>query len=269
MSESSTRMTKEVAGNGESVRSISRAFELLELFDSHNPRRHVRELAQLTGIPRTTVLRLLGTLEAHGFVLQSAESTYQVGPGALRWFRVVQDAWSVPGEVLDVIGALRNETGESVNIYVRQGLRRVSIGQAEGTHTVRSVVRMGVPLPLSAGSSGTVLMAHAPASVVAEVVSDNGVSDEISAKIEDFRKDHFAVSHGERESGASSLSLPVRCTNGAVVALSMSGPTSRFDEERIQSYLKTVRARVKEIEALGLGPVEALLTPTPDELSAG
>lgn len=253
------------SGHQDPIRSISRAFRLLNLFDKGNPRRHVRDLADLSGIPRTSVLRLLGTLESHAFVTQVAESTYQVGPGALRWFRVVQDAWTLPDGVMDVLRALRDQTGESVNVYVRQGAHRVSIGQAEGAHTVRSVVRMGVPLPLESGSSGTVLLTHAPASVARTAVTTVEV-DLVRQRIDEFRQRGYVVSHGERESGASSLSLPIRCSNGAVAALSISGPTSRFDEQRIGPYLAAGQSAVQRIASQGLGPVEALLTPLPGEL---
>lgn len=251
--------TARAARDSDPVRSISRAFTLLELFDRGHQRRNVRDLAHLTGIPRTSVLRLLGTLESQGFVVQVAESTYQVGPGALRWFRVVQEAWTVPEDVLQLIRALRDRTGESINIYVRQGPRRFSIGQAEGTRTVRSVVSLGAPLPLGAGSSGTVLLAHAPNSVVAEVLAAAEDADAVRSRTESFHQQGFAVSHGERESGASSLSLPLRCANGAVTALSISGPTPRFDAARIADYLTSGRDSVRRIEAVGLGPVEALL----------
>lgn len=247
-------------GNGDSVRSVARAFQLLTLFDREHQQRHVRDLAALTAIPRTTVLRLLSTLESHGFVLQVAESTYQVGPGALRWFQLVQQAWAIPGNVQEAISAVRDKTGESVNIYVRQGNRRVSIGQAEGNRTVRSVVGIGVPLPLTEGSSGTILLAHATSELVASVTSTSEAAKMLATKLESFSKDGFVVSHGERESGASSVSLPLRCTNGTTVALSISGPTSRFDEERIAEYIKTGVRAAKKIEKFGLGPVEALLS---------
>lgn len=259
MSKNGKLGTNEAISNGDSVRSISRAFRLLELFDKDNPHRHVRDLAHLTGIPRTTVLRLLGTLEANGFVLQVAESTYQVGPGALRWFQVIQDAWSLPAEVLQEVRTLRDETRESVNVYVRQGHRRVSIGQAEGTRTVRSVVPLGTPLSLSAGSSGTILLAHAPASELPTLITMGADFSDIERKIERYHKRGFAISHGERESGASSLSLPLHCTNGAVAALSISGPSARFADDRIETYLEAGKESIARIETLGLGPVEALL----------
>ncbi|MGO1183599.1 MAG: IclR family transcriptional regulator [Micrococcaceae bacterium] len=260
MSEKAGPTPPEANSHSDSVRSISRAFEILQHFDKDNPHRHVRDLARLTKIPRTTVLRILSTLEGYGFVQQIAESTYQVGPGALRWFQVVQDAWSVTEEALDVVRALRDETGESANIYVRQGTKRVSIGQAEGSRTVRSVVRMGVPLPLTAGSSGVILLEDAPVEVVSILLESGEVSrSEHEEKLNYYRSNGFALSHGERESGASSLSFPVRCENGAVVALSLSGPTSRFDEENVRNYLEVVRIHAQKLEDQGLGPVEALL----------
>lgn len=241
------------------VRSVVRALELLQLFNEDNCVRHVRDLTSISKLPRTTVLRLMGTLEAQGFVVQAGESLFQIGPAALRWFSTVQNAWRINDESLSELRALRDLSGESVNLNVRQGLNRVSIGQAEGTHTVRSVVPLGKRFPLGPGSSGRVLLAHAPENVIDEVLDKADNPEGLMRGVEAYRRDGYYFSHGERESGASSLSLPIRINSGRVVSVSLSGPSTRFTKESMARYIKYATESAAKIESIGLGSVESLL----------
>ncbi|GAB3273884.1 IclR family transcriptional regulator [Kineosporia babensis] len=214
------------------VRSVSRAVDLLEAFDLGHPARTLRELIEVTGLPKSTVLRLVGTWENRGYLLLLSDGRYALGPGLLRWVRAADALWEVSAAARSAMKALVDRYGETVNIYVRQGEHRVSIAQHEGTATVRSVVVVGSPMPLELGASGRVLR--------------TGVD--------------LAVSHGEREVGASSVSAAIRAADGRVLAaLAMSGPTSRFVEETVTRYTVAVRAAAAQIAEQGLGSVEALL----------
>lgn len=240
------------------VRSVARAVHLLGHFDLAHPRRHIRDLARLTGLPRTTVLRLLATLEGDALVHQVGEGVYQLGAGALRWVETVQQAWRLSEEALEVLSELRDETGESANLYVRQSKRRVSIGQAEGSWTVRSVVQLGAPLPIHQGASGLVLLAGLSnwrGCVPPELRDDQSLLGRIAT----VRETGYAVSHGERESGASAVAAPVTRDESLVAALSLSGPTSRFTARMVPHYLDLVRTSAERLSDIGLGPVESLL----------
>lgn len=214
------------------VRSVGRAVDLLDAFDRHHPARGVRELVAVSGLPKSTVLRLLTTLQQRGLVALLADGSYSLGPGLLRWMRTAEALWQVSEQTRDVMLHLVERYGETVNVYVRQGDHRVSIAQQEGTAVVRSVVTVGAPMPVGAGASARVLT--------------TGVD--------------VAVSHGEREVGASSVAAAVRARDGRVLAaLTMSGPTSRFVAEKVQEYVEAVSAAASEISREGLGTVEALL----------
>ncbi|MGA9749742.1 MAG: helix-turn-helix domain-containing protein, partial [Nocardioides sp.] len=127
------------------VRSIQRALDLLDLFDEHHPTRPLRDLVADSGLPKTTVVRVLATLEGRGLLARVGETTYSCGPALLRWVRLAETLWEVsPGARAQMRG-LVEQCGETVNLYVRQGADRVSIAQEEGTATVRSVVAVGEP----------------------------------------------------------------------------------------------------------------------------
>jgi len=244
------------------VRSVSRAVDVLSLFDNHHPTRDLRELVALSGLPKTTVVRLMATLESRGLVVDRGDATYGLGARFLRWVQLAQSLWEVNRETRQEMRALVDDCGETVNVYVRQGTDRVSIAQEEGTATVRSVVDVGRPMPLSAGATAKVLLSEAPASVFQELAAIWTGPDitGFQRQMSSVRERGYAVTHGERELGASAVAAPIRSTEGRVIAaLSASGPTSRFTAERVSRYTSSVTGAANRISKTGLGTVEALL----------
>jgi DNA-binding IclR family transcriptional regulator len=243
------------------VRSIARAVEVLELFDEHHPVRQLRDLVTLTGLPKTTVVRLLATLESLGLIADCRDSSYGPGPGLLRWVKLADALWHVSPDTRRAMSGLANACGETVNIYIRQGLSRVCVAQVEGTSTVRSVVQVGAPYPLALGATAKILLGGAPDQALADVAADSGIAMEpLSREVASIREAGYAVTHGERELGASAVAAPLTNTDGRVIAaLSASGPTSRFTADRVGRYVDLVTAAAREISDTGLGPVEVFL----------
>jgi DNA-binding IclR family transcriptional regulator len=245
-----------------SVRSIARAMDVLSLFDAHHPVRELRDIVDLTGLPKTTVVRILATLAARGMVSARSDGRYGLGAAFLRWVRLSQAIWDVSADTRQLMRELVERCGETVNIYVRLDTYRVSIAQEEGTATVRSVVEVGVEMPLTAGATAKVLLGGAPEAVIDELARSAGHSDSTSfkAEIETASRSGYAVTHGERELGASAVAAPIYNQEGRVIAaVSVSGPTPRFTEERVRMYVEEVTRAAEKITAVGLGSVEAFL----------
>ena len=237
------------------VRSVGRVVDLLESFDVTHPTRTMRELQLSTGLPKTTVLRLVSTLVARGVLSQRREGEFTLGPELLRWSRLAGQVWTPSPEVVAVMRRLSEQTGETANLYARQGLSRVVVAQAESSSTVRSVVPLGVPFPLGTGAASKVLLLDHP-ELVDEAATRSGdatTAEQLRADVEACRQRGHQLSHGEREQGASGLSFPVRGRHGDVVAaLTLGGPTGRFTEERLPTYISATRAAALEVEQLGL-----------------
>ncbi|GGL14086.1 IclR family transcriptional regulator [Nocardia jinanensis] len=244
------------------VRSIARAVEVLELFDVEHPTRSLRELVESTGLPKTTVVRLLATLDSLGLVADRGDSTYGLGAGFLRWVTLSQSLWEVSTEARRIMTQLVDTCGETVNIYIRQDLNRVSIAQVEGTTTVRSVVAIGVPYALATGAAAKILLTGAPDQVIRGLVEARPdlELEPLHREIASIREAGYSVTHGERELGASAVAAPIHSSDGRVIAaLSASGPTSRFTADRVGRYVDAVTAAATEISAAGLGSVEVFL----------
>lgn len=244
------------------VRSIVRAAEVLALFDARHPDRSIREIVELTGLPKTTAVRILATLQSRGLVAVRSDGSYALGAGFLRWVRLSQSIWEVNASTRSVMRALVDACGETVNVYVRQDLDRISIAQEEGTATVRSVVDVGVPMPLSAGAAAKVLLGGTPDHVIDGLAAADPDVDPaaLRAEVASVRKVGHAVTHGEREFGASAVAVPILNRDGRpIAALSVSGPSSRFTPERTEMYIREVAAAAEKISTEGLGSVEAFL----------
>ena len=111
-------------------------------------------------------------------------------------------------------------TGESVQLYRREGDHRVCVAAAEPPSGLRDTVPVGSRLPMTAGSGAKVLAAWA------DPRADSFFSDRALA---DVRKRGWAQSAGERAAGVASVSAPLRDANGDVVAaISVSGPIDRM-----------------------------------------
>jgi DNA-binding IclR family transcriptional regulator len=182
------------------------------------------ELCERTGLPRATAHRLAVGLEVHGLLHRGADGRWRPGPA------LAELAAGGVDPLLEAAGAvlprLRDITGESVQLYRRDGMHRVCIAAAEPSSGLRDTVPVGARLPMTAGSGAKVLAAWADPAVQRAVLTEATFSDRV---LVDVRRRGWAQSVAERESGVASVSAPVRDGTGQVVAaVSVSGPVERI-----------------------------------------
>ncbi|RCV52930.1 hypothetical protein DEF24_21260, partial [Marinitenerispora sediminis] len=157
--------------NGAGVRSVLRALDLLALFDDRHQHRTIRELTEHSGLAKSTVLRLVGTLEQRGLLWSRPDGRIGVGPGLLRWAGLARTAWQVPDEVRQIMRELVAETAETANLYVRSDVARVCVAQEEGPQNLRHVLNVGDELPLWAGAAGRALLLGADDALLRRVAA--------------------------------------------------------------------------------------------------
>lgn len=244
------------------VRSVQRAVEILSLLSEDRPVATIAEIVKETGLAKTTVVRMLATLEQNG-LLWSTSSGYTAGPGLWRWAYLARRSWELPAEIRYLMRELGQHTRETVNLYVVRDLQRVCIAQQQGTQTLRHVVQVGDQLPLWAGASSKALLSDAPASTLERVASMSPYGadhlPDLRAAVERAHEDGFAVSHGEREIGVSAVAVPVVAPSGRVgSALSISGPTARFTDDRVAEFVEELKKVSQQMTARGFThPFEA------------
>ncbi|MCX6510890.1 MAG: IclR family transcriptional regulator [Actinobacteria bacterium] len=193
------------------------------------------ELVGVTGLPRATAHRLATALERHGLVRRDVDGRFMLGTRLLSLGQAAADAWPLATAAASALAILRDETGESVQLFVRDGEERVCIAALQSLHGLRTIVPLGARLPLSAGSAARVLTS----------------ADQTAGE--------WIESVGEREAGVASVSAPVRDASGRVVAaVSVSGPIERTSRQPGKRYGSFVVRAAREIESeAGLRGVDA------------
>jgi DNA-binding IclR family transcriptional regulator len=182
------------------------------------------ELCDRTGLPRATTYRLAAALEVHRLLGRDEDGRWGLGPAVTELAAHVNDP--LLAACAAVLPQLRESTGESVQLYRREGTSRVCIAALEPTAGLRDTVPVGARLPMTAGSGAKVLLAHSDAATQAAVLPTAMFTDRVLAEV---RKRGWAQSVAEREPGVASVSAPVRDGRGVVVAaISVSGPVDRI-----------------------------------------
>ncbi len=160
-------------------------------------------LQRATSLPRATAHRLALALEAHHLVRRDAQGRFCLGFELIRLGRAAADQFPLAELATPPLVELRDATGESVQLFVREHDARRCVVSLQSSHALQWLVPVGALLPLDRGSAGAVLAGRAPVNL------------------------HESVE--EREPGVASVSAPVRDREGVVVAaVSVSGPVERL-----------------------------------------
>ncbi|NGN62695.1 IclR family transcriptional regulator [Streptomyces sp. A7024] len=227
------------------MRSVQRALDILALLTEERPVVSVRDITEATGLAKTTVIRLVQTLEQCGLLWGTGQG-YLAGPGLWRWTHLARSSWELPPETRRLMRDLGARRRETVNLYMRRDVYRVCVAQQESPQPLRHVVHVGDELPLWSGASSKVLLKDAADALLARVARTSPYGDghvkRLREWIEEAGHAGWAQSHGEREEGLSAVAVPVTGRSGAVVAaLSLSGPSVRFGPDRVREFAEDLR----------------------------
>ncbi|MEO9220447.1 MAG: IclR family transcriptional regulator [Mycobacteriaceae bacterium] len=182
------------------------------------------ELCSRTELPRATAHRLAVGLELHRLLTRDGEGRWRPGPALNELAIAASDP--LLDAASSVLPQLRDITGESVQLYRREGSARICVATAEPPTGLRDTVLVGAHLPLVAGSGAKVLLAWAAPQLQQSVLDEACFGERALTEV---RRRGWAQSNAEREPGVASVSAPVRDRNGEVVAaVSVSGPVDRI-----------------------------------------
>ncbi len=185
-------------------------------------------LTEATGLSRATAHRLAVALEAHNLLRRDAQGRFQLGWRLVALGRAAEAGQGLIAAADPVLSDLRDRTGESAQLYLRDGEHRVCVAASESPHGLRTIVSVGAVLPIALGSAGRVLLGEA-----------------------DTARHDWVESVAEREVGVASVSAPVRDTTGAVIAaIGVSGPIERVSRQPGRRYGADVVAAAQAIQAL-------------------
>jgi len=208
--------------------------------------RSFTDIVRVTGLSRTTTHRLISSLEDHGYLFHVGGLGYALGPRLLGLATTAMRELPLRELAHPALERLARTTGESAQLFVRDGDRRICVDAVASEHELRTIVDVGAVLPLTQGSAGKVFLAWGP-----PIEQDD--MHRLAQQLATTRRRGWADSVGERAPGVASVSAPVFGPGGEVLAaISVSGPASRIAPLRAKTYAPAVIQAAREVEsALG------------------
>ncbi|MBY9079846.1 IclR family transcriptional regulator [Paenibacillus sp. HN-1] len=235
------------------VRAVERALDILLCFTQGSDL-SLTEISTSIGLHKSTVHRLLTTLEDKGFLSRDAGTEkYRLG------IRIWELSTHLPVSenpgtlLLPAMERLRDRLGETVSLYLRDGLERVRIQAVQSNQAIRRVAQIGARLPLTVGASSKVLAAYAPAEVQQELLESEDWPSSVdrqryAEQLKEVLRAGYATSFEEREPGAAAVAVPVFGRSGELAAaLSLSGPVSRLSIETLADYAAELQEAAVEM----------------------
>ena len=225
------------------VQSLDRALEMLRLLGSE-PEMRVTDLARRLEVHKSTVFRLLSTLQEHGLVEQNPTTEkYRLGYGLVRLAGAVVAELDLARASRSVLQELATRTGETVNLAILQGDQVVNIDQIAAPNLVVNVNWVGKQTPLHATSNGKVLLAYLSEDerrrlldrslprLTPRTITDPRI---LEKQLRRVLTDGYAFTLEELELGLNAVAAPVYAADGRVqAAVSVAGPSYRVTPQRL------------------------------------
>lgn len=217
------------------VDAVDRALGLLEAFREPGEDITLAELAKRTGLYKSTILRLLGSLLDFGFVVRRGNGTYRLGASLWRLGSLYQQAFLPAEMVRPVLRDLASTTGETASFYIQEGDERICLYLSNAPRALRHHLNEGARLPLDRGAAGRLLSAFA---------------DPTDPTSKQVLIDGHTVSLGERDEEVAAIAVPVIEPSGTCAgALTISGPIGRFTPEMLERCLPLLSQSAQQLSS--------------------
>jgi IclR family acetate operon transcriptional repressor len=250
--------TESTAGT---LQSLDRALGLLTSV-ARTGRATLTDLSLSAGIPTATTHRILTTLQKHDFVaFDEDQQEWMIGIEAYRTGASYLTRTSLSEVGRSVMKQLTEKTGETANLAIADGFEVVFVGQVETKNPIRACFQSGTRTSMHASGTGKAILAAMPEIEVRKLLIGAGLAKftdkthvSAVALFDDLartRKRGWSFDSEERYLGMSCVGSAIFDESGAPTAgISISGPTSRFDDRRVAELGPVVAAAAAEITRL-------------------
>lgn len=248
--------------SGETVRSVVRAFDILKLFSPEHPTLGVSDIATLTDLNRTTAHRLITTLKRCGVLIQNpATHKYSLSAQVLQFSNMFLQTNDLRSIALGPMTVVRDTSGETCGLHVREGANRVIIAQVESREALRlTYPNLGEVILLHLGAPGKAILAFLSPTEIDDYLASHSLTqnritpysvtdpDQLRRELEKIREQGFAISQQERRVGVMSIAAPIFNQLGSPIAsLNVSGPLQRLSNQEIDPLTSVVFASANEV----------------------
>lgn len=244
--------------SGGTIQALDRALAILSAL-AQQDHASLTDLSEDLAIPTATTHRILATLQQNGYAeLDEATQTWAVGVEAYRTGSAYLNRTNLADVSRPAMRALMQDTGETANLAVPDGATVVFVGQIETQNPIRAFFAAGTRTPMHASGTGKAILAHLPATRQARLLSQIDLTvftDQTLATLAELQADlastqarGWSFDQEERHLGMSCIGAPIYDARGEVVAgVSISGPSTRFSDRRIDAFGTRVAQAAAEI----------------------
>ena len=248
------------SGDG-SVRALDKALKVLEHLSLQERDLDLATMTREMRMPKTTLLRLLNTLQQHNFVHQDEQTRrFRLGWALIYLGRAAAMRFDLVGFIHPYLEKLSRDSGETANLVFLDRDRAVYVDQVVSDNIIRGVPAVGAPLGLHCTAAGKVLLSRLPEARLEEMLRDLRLERLTERTITEpavlrreialARERGYAIDDEETEPGGRCVSAPVMGKEGAVVAaVSVMGPTNRVNPDTLPRLSALVLQSARDISA--------------------
>ncbi len=233
------------------VQAVERALAILTQLGDCAQGMGAAELAQAVALPRSTVIRLLNTMERSQVVERAAEDgRYRLGEGILSLATAVPFSRQLVWVARPFLQQLAQQVGETVYLSILDGYQTHYIEQINGQHHIQPIEWVGARVPLHVVADGKLFLAHWSAEDVARYGERPLVTftpqtinnlEQLQQNLATIREKGYAITRDEFEEGLIAVAAPVFGEGGEVItAVTIGGPAYRFKPEQVEEYAQLV-----------------------------
>lgn len=253
-------------GQPKQIRAVARAADTLLALAEHRQGLPLTRIAETVRLSKATTYRILATLIESSFVrYEPATKSYLLGRQLLRISNASNPYDELRRAARSHMETLRDASGETVTLVVRQGMERVTIDLLLGSHELKMVPEIGSTRPIYAGAAGKVLLAHLPeeeverviASTKLALVTPGTITSPVVFKRElaKVRTRGFATSAEESMLDVAASAAPIFEHGAVVAALNVFGPKVRLPAATLEELgALAASAAAKISRKLGASP---------------
>lgn len=245
------------------VDSLATALGLLDHFTLKEPELSLRQLSEKSGLYKSRIHRLCGTLVHSGFLIRMPWASYRLGPRLMVLGKIYENTNTLVTSARPVMRELAGVTGESVALFSLDGETSVCMAREFGSSRLVFSINEGDRMQLHASAAGRVLLTYGPEALQEKVLGGEWLErftprtmvdpEKIKQELSLIRKRGYAINRGERELEVAAVAAPIFNHEHAVdTALAVVGPEQRFSDEHIGEMVKNLLAATRKI-SMSLG----------------
>jgi DNA-binding IclR family transcriptional regulator len=233
------------------LKTLDLALKVLMMFTRERPVWGGRELANELGLNHTNIYRILETLEKNRFISKDkVTKKYSLGYAPWELGMIMYERLNVNKLIRPILNKLKDETGESTFLMILDRNEAVTLEVLEPENKVKFSVSTGSRAPLYVGASYRSILAFLPDEMIESIIDDGLVKytkttmtnpDELRAELKKIKELGWAQSQGEYTADVIAVAVPLFDGEEIIGSVTVSGPTYRMSEEKIQEYLTQLK----------------------------